>query len=91
MKVNTFEWNEDNEDHIISKHQVWPEEVEELFSYKHHVRKTKDKKYLVYGQTSSGRYLSVVVILKPKNKIKVITARDMTDKEKRAFRKALKE
>lgn len=91
MRVDSFEWGEDNEDHIISKHGVWPEEVEEIFDSKHYVRKTKENKYLVYGKTNSGRYLFVVVILKPMNRIKVITARDMTDKEKKTFRKIVRE
>lgn len=89
MRVERFEWNDENASHIIA-HDVWPDEVEEIFSFPHHVRKTKDEKYLVYGKTSSGRYLFVIVAKKPQNCIKVISARGMTDKEKKAFRKVLR-
>ena len=42
--------------------------------------------YHVLGQTESGRYLFCVVILFPAAKAYPVTARDMTDGEKRRFR-----
>lgn len=41
MKVESFEWDDDTIEHIMAKHGVWPEEVEEVFDSPHHVRKTK--------------------------------------------------
>jgi hypothetical protein len=43
--------------------------------------------YAAFGQTDGGRYLAVYFILKPDNAALIITARDMTDKEKRAYGK----
>jgi uncharacterized DUF497 family protein len=42
--------------------------------------------YAAFGQTLGGRYLSVFFIYKPVRKTAVIiSARDMTDKERRAY------
>jgi uncharacterized DUF497 family protein len=45
---------------------------------------------LLYGVTDSGRYLFIVFMIKKKDKqniARVISARDMTQKERRYYRK----
>ncbi len=81
MLYNAFEWDEENIEHIL-RHNVVPDEVEEACINKPHVRRTADKRYLVYGVTYSGRYLFIVGINKGKEVFRVITARDMTEREK---------
>ncbi len=61
MLFNSFEWDEGNIEHIL-RHNVVPDEVEEACINKPHVRRTADKRYLVYGVTYNGRYLFVVGI-----------------------------
>lgn len=70
---------------IEDKHGVEPEEAEEaFFNQPYKVRKAASGKYLLYGQTSEGRYLLVVFTWVGKQ-VKVITARDMTQSERRFF------
>lgn len=76
-----FEWDESNIEHIL-KHNVIPVEVEDTCINKPYVRKTFDKRYLVYGITDNGRYLFIVGINKGRGVFRTITARDMTDREK---------
>jgi uncharacterized DUF497 family protein len=46
----------------------------------------KEGKYLAYGKTHGGRLLFIVWASQYK-KTKIITARDMTEKEKRYYRR----
>ncbi len=80
------------EDKLIEKHQVDMGEVAELFSNEPSVRRLgrdqyDEMRYGASGQTKSGRYLSVVFIWEQPETGRIITAREMTDKEKRAFRR----
>jgi len=47
------------EEHIWSKHQVTPEEVEEVCFGAPLVLRGRDRRYAVYGRTEAGRYLAV--------------------------------
>ena len=42
---------------------------------------------LAYGKTYDGRYLFVVLRRKPKGIVRVITARNMEENEKKLYRK----
>ncbi len=68
-----------------------PEEVEEVCFGKSLVLRAKsygeNPVYYVLGQTDAGRYLFVVVIQFADGKGYPITARTMTDKEGRRFRR----
>ena len=74
---------------IIERHRVRPEEFEEVCFGSPWVRRTKasgrNPVYYVLGQTSSGRHLFCVVIQFPNGKGFPVTARPMTEKEKRRF------
>lgn len=86
MIIRDFEWDEKNENHI-SRHGVFPFEVEEaiLFS-KPLYQRSREWKYIAYAVTEEGRYLLIVFVIKGHGRIRVITARSMTDKEKRYYR-----
>lgn len=90
MRVRELLWPQDRLDHI-ARHNVRPDEVEEVFFGKPFVRNAKSRGenpvYYVYGQTNAGRYLFCVVIQFPDSKGYPITARSMTDKEKRQYRR----
>jgi len=68
---------------------VRPEEVEDVCFGKAWVRRAKatgkNPVHYVLGQTESGRHLFCVVIQFPNGKGFPVTARAMTDKEKRHF------
>ena len=88
MRIYEFIWNQDRIDHI-AKHKVTPEEVEETCFGVALVQRTKSEGenpvYYVLGQTNAERYLFCVVIQFPDGRGYPITARPMTNKEKRRY------
>jgi uncharacterized DUF497 family protein len=90
MRIHHFIWPQERIDHI-SRHGVTPEEVEEVCFGKSLVRRTKSEGenpvYYVLGQTHAGRHLFCVVIQLPRGNGYPVTARAMTAKEKRHYRK----
>ena len=85
MRITDFEWDEDNIEHI-ARHGVSPEEVEEACYSKPFVLKGRQGTHLIYSQTDDGRYLLVVARYQGQGLIRAITARDMTDSEKKLCR-----
>ena len=90
MRINEIIWSEDSIEHI-ALHKVEPYEVEEVCFGQSLIFKAKSKGentvYYVLGQTKIGRYLLCVIIYFPDNKGYPVTARDMTQKEKKRYRK----
>jgi uncharacterized DUF497 family protein len=84
--ISGFEWDEDNVPHI-EKHSFTPEEVEEVFAGDHRVRRARLKRYIALGETLDGRLAFVVFRRLPGGLVRVITARDMEDGERRLFRR----
>jgi uncharacterized DUF497 family protein len=93
MTIDEFIWPEKQIDHI-ARHGVTPEEVEEVCFGKSWVRRAKSEGknpvYFVLGQSDAGRYLFCVVIRFPDGRGYPVTAREMTAKEKRRYRKRKK-
>ena len=88
MKIEKISWDQETVDHIF-EHMVLPEEVEEvLFNDVGPplMMRGKEGKYLAYGKTHGGRLLFIVWASKYR-KTKIITAREMTQKEKRFYRR----
>jgi len=88
LKIEKISWDQETVDHI-SNHMVSPEEVEEVLFNDVDTPLMmwgKEDKYLAYGKTHGGRLLLIVWASKYK-KTKIITARDMTEKEKRFYRR----
>ena len=74
---------------IESGHRVTFDEVSEVcFSARKHVRRGREGLYKVFGQTKAGRYLLVVIAQHPDSWY-VVTARDMTESERRSYRAVL--
>ena len=90
MRVHELIWPQDRIDHI-ARHGVTPEEVEEVCFGWSLVQRGKSEGenpvYYVLGQTEAGRYLLCVIIQFPDGKGYPVTARLMTPKEKRGYRK----
>ena len=86
MVIAGFEWDDGNIVHI-GRHQFTPEEVEEVFAGDHKVRRARQKRYIALGETFDGRLAFVVFRRLPGGLIRVITARDMDEGERRLFRR----
>lgn len=86
MPVATeIHWTEDSETHIAG-HGVRPAEVEEaVYSRARWVAVGRQGTRLVFAQTSGGRYLLVVLANAMDGRDYVVTAREMTNTERRAF------
>ncbi|MCP4425844.1 MAG: BrnT family toxin [Chloroflexi bacterium] len=82
-------WDEINIEHIAN-HGVEPYEAEEVIDDNPRILKAGQDKYAAYGQADSGRYLPVVFALKSENRIRVITARNLTTSEKKRLRRRRK-
>jgi uncharacterized DUF497 family protein len=84
--VTGFEWDDDNVQHI-ARHEFTPDEVEEVFAGAHKVRRARQKRYMALGETLDGRLAFVVFLRLQGGRVRVITARDMDDNERRLFRR----
>jgi len=87
-KYHYLDWDRKNIVHI-AKHRITPEEVEQVVFSTHSLkRKGKGSNvYYVLGQTDNGRYLFVVLRDFKRNFAYVITAREMSNSEKKWFNK----
>ena len=86
MVISAFDWDDDNIFHI-GLHEITPEEVEEIFEDNYKVRRARQKLYAAYGETLDGRLLFVVFRRLTAAMIRVVTARDMEDKDRKLFRR----
>jgi uncharacterized protein len=82
----SFDWDDRNAEHI-SRHDYVPDEVEEVFAGAFDLRKTRDGRYVAAGPTLDGRMTIVVFERYHGSRIRVITAREMTSKERRRYRR----
>ena len=93
MAINGFIWREDIIDKLAWKHNVTPDEVEEVFTgnpkFLRIERGKVDGEHLYHalGQTASGRYLAVFFIYKRSRQALIVTAREMNRKERRYYGK----
>jgi uncharacterized DUF497 family protein len=85
-QIDGFDWDESNRNKNWLKHQVAAGECEEAFfnlplllqediAHSH-----VEPRYYVLGQTNAGRYLFIAFTVR-NDKIRVISARDMSRKE----------
>lgn len=86
MVISGFEWDDGNVLHI-ERHQFTPEEVEEVFAGDYKVRRARQMRYIALGETLDGRLAFVVFCRLSRGLIRVVTARDMEDSERRLFRR----
>jgi uncharacterized DUF497 family protein len=86
-----FEWDDDNSDHLESRHRISPIEAQQAMIDSGRVPSTArrgfgERRYAAIGATDAGRVLHVVFIRKPAA-IRVISARDATASERRRYRR----
>ena len=92
IECTSFDWDESNALKNWEKHQVTPEEAEEIFFAdplalrSDTAHSSSERRYLALGQTARGRLLYVVFTIRRKL-IRVISARDMNRKEAAEYRR----
>ncbi len=84
MRIDQFEWDDETIEHLAA-HDVAPEEAEEACRLHPYVLRARQGRYIVLGPTGSGRYLTVILVLRGSGWVKVITARAMTQQEHRRY------
>ena len=90
MKIDSLYWDDENIEHI-SKHNVDPQEVEDVCFETNLIRKEGKQRYILSGQSANGRYLNVVIERANKGMFRPITAFEMSENYKRRYRKRLRE
>ena len=90
MRITELLWPRDRIEHI-ARHSITPDEVEEVCFGRPLVLRAKshgdNPVYYVLGQTDAGRYLFSVIIQFPDGRGYPVTARPMTEKEKRRYQR----
>ena len=87
MRIAEIIWDGDSLAHI-ARHGVEPSEAEEAcFSGKPYILKARHNRYIVLSQTKSGRYLALILICVGQGKAKVITARAMSEAERKLYKR----
>jgi hypothetical protein len=82
-KVRDSQWSADH----IAAHDVTLDEVREaILEHPYWAVLGRDGTTLIYGRTYAGRYVFVVAIAEGEEAF-IVAARDMTDAEKRTFRR----
>jgi uncharacterized DUF497 family protein len=88
MRIEALEIDDHMLDKIESGHGISFREAEEAcYSQRRHVRRGREGLYGVFGQTEAGRYLLVVLADLGGGVWRVVTAREMTGKERRLYRR----
>jgi len=86
LRIESLEIDDHILDKIESKHGVTFEEVEETcLSEGRHVRRSREGLYKLFGQTANGRYILVVLVNLGRGAWRVVTAREMTESERRLY------
>jgi uncharacterized DUF497 family protein len=93
MKIDGAVWLRNVVDKLAIKHQVDPYEVEQALGNHPKIRFVEkgDRKdedvYMALGQSDAGRYLTVLFIYKKSKEVLILSARDMTKRERRQYGK----
>jgi len=90
-KVVVFDWDEYNRDKNKIKHNVTQIECEEVFInepiyFEDQKHSSIEKRYTAYGETTNRRVLTIIFTIR-NDKIRIISARDQSKKEREVYRK----
>ncbi|HEU0089276.1 MAG TPA: hypothetical protein VFQ77_16790 [Pseudonocardiaceae bacterium] len=85
--MREIRWTPESEAHV-ARHGVTPEEVEQVVNSRpRYEARGRENSTLLYSVTDSGRALLVALAEAVDGRWYVATAREMTDTERRAFRR----
>ncbi len=91
MYISDLIWLPDIVDKLAWKHEVHPEEVDEVLFGRPKYRKVQkghipgEDVYAAYGRTNGGRYLAVFFVYKSTREALILSSRTMDDKEHRLY------
>lgn len=85
IHIQGFDWDDRNREHI-GRHDVEPEEAEEIFLGRRLIFRSREGRYIAFGRSATGRYLIVAFALS-EGVARIITARAMTTGEKKRYRR----
>jgi uncharacterized DUF497 family protein len=85
MKIISIEWNDLDIEHIAD-HGVDPAEVEDICFDRHVSFRGRLGRYVVYGQSSAGRYIKLILEKLYDHIFRSVTAYDMTESEKHNYK-----
>lgn len=89
MKIKGLIWLDNIVDKIEQKHQVLPEEIREVlhnrpkFRFVEKGHRLDENVYFATGQTDTGRYLIAFFVYKKDGRALILSARDMTKRERK--------
>ncbi len=84
--IDEFRWPPGIEEKVLVKHGLLRHEVEEcFFNQEQERRRSRDRRVLL-GRSDAGRYVMVVYIMEHRVAT-IISARDMTESERRRYRR----
>lgn len=89
MRISELKWDDENVEHI-TQHNVNPQEVEDVCFGVHISERESKQRYILSGQTATGRYINVVVERVGSGLFRPITAFEMSENYKRRYKKRLK-
>lgn len=90
-----LDWNEGNVNKNLERHNVTDREAEEVFAnepkfiLEDESHSEIEKRYMLWGVTGGGRKLTLIFTIR-RNRIRIISARDMSRKERKFYEKASK-
>jgi hypothetical protein len=91
VQITGIIWLESVVEKLAVKHNVYPDEVEDVFHNRPQFRRiqrgnvAREDVYTAVGQTNAGRYLIIFFIQKPTHEALIISARDTTGNERRRY------
>ena len=91
MEISRIIWLEDIVEKLIWKHNVEEQEVIEvlgnkpLFNFKEKGFHPGEDVYAAFGRTDTGRLLSIFFVYTQDQRAIIVSARDMSQKEKRKY------
>ncbi len=94
LQVEGFEWDQSNIEKNWEKHRVSYLECEEVFFnqpllvQEDEIHSKYEPRYYVLGRTNDGRHLFIVFTIR-RNRIRVISARNMSRRERRIYREQI--
>jgi len=88
-EISGFDWDKGNIDKNWEKHKVSNSEIEQLFFneplvYEDREHSLEERRLYALGETDAGRRLFVGFTIR-KDKIRVITSRPMSNKERKVY------
>ena len=93
MRITGVVWLRSVIEKLAGKHQVSQQEVEEALRNRPRIRRIAlgdvagEDLYSALSQTDDGRYLIVFFVYKPNGEALIISARDMSPKERKSYGK----